>query len=101
MRIKECAPRPRHNGCMTRVAGPSRRRATSLSAKDAPGPPCAGDPCMTRCPLPVKTALRIAPAMLALLMAAGCVSMAPPYSRPALPVPAAYDAPAARPAELH
>jgi len=55
---------------------------------------------MTRCPLPVKTALRIAPAMLALLMAAGCVSMAPPYSRPALPVPAAYDAPAARPAEL-
>lgn len=55
---------------------------------------------MTRCPLPVKTALRIAPAMLALLMAAGCVSMAPPYSRPALPVPAAYDAPAAGPAEL-
>ncbi|NMK47109.1 efflux transporter outer membrane subunit [Achromobacter sp. Bel] len=55
---------------------------------------------MTRCPLPVKTALRIAPAMLALLMAAGCVSMAPPYNRPALPVPAAYDAPAAGPAEL-
>lgn len=55
---------------------------------------------MTRCPLPVKPALRIAPAMLALLMAAGCVSMAPPYSRPALPVPAAYDAPAPRPAEL-
>lgn len=55
---------------------------------------------MTRCPLPVKTALRIAPAMLALLMAAGCVSMAPPYSRPALPVAAAYDGPAAHPAEL-
>lgn len=55
---------------------------------------------MSRCPLPVKPALRIAPAMLALLMAAGCVSMAPPYSRPALPVPAAYDAPAPRPAEL-
>jgi multidrug efflux system outer membrane protein len=55
---------------------------------------------MTRCPLPVKTALRIAPTTLALLMAAGCVSMAPPYSRPALPVPAAYDAPPAHPAEL-
>ncbi|MGH8818103.1 MAG: efflux transporter outer membrane subunit [Achromobacter pestifer] len=55
---------------------------------------------MTRVPLPAKTALRIAPAVLTLLLVTGCVSMAPPYSRPALPVPATYDAPNARPASL-
>lgn len=47
---------------------------------------------MIRVPLQAKTALRIAPAALTLLLAAGCVSMAPPYHQPALPVPAAYDA---------
>ncbi|MFF7395496.1 efflux transporter outer membrane subunit [Achromobacter sp. NPDC008082] len=46
---------------------------------------------MTRRPYPAKTlsALRAAPAALCVLLA-GCVSMAPPYTRPALPVPAAY-----------
>ncbi|MEN5164020.1 efflux transporter outer membrane subunit [Achromobacter kerstersii] len=46
---------------------------------------------MTRRPYPAKTlsALRAAPAALCVLLA-GCVSMAPTYTRPALPVPAAY-----------
>ncbi len=37
-----------------------------------------------------KITARLAPAALALLLAAGCVSLAPDYQRPALPVPAEY-----------
>ncbi|WP_373848618.1 efflux transporter outer membrane subunit, partial [Achromobacter insuavis] len=45
---------------------------------------------MTRRPLPPWRAARLAPAVLAVLLAQGCVSMAPPYARPDLPVAAAY-----------
>ncbi|WP_447921843.1 efflux transporter outer membrane subunit [Achromobacter aegrifaciens] len=48
---------------------------------------------MTRRPFPAAIAARFAPAALLTLLASGCVSMAPDYSRPALPVPAAYSAP--------
>ncbi|WMD20058.1 efflux transporter outer membrane subunit [Achromobacter seleniivolatilans] len=56
---------------------------------------------MTCRPNRAKIAARFAPAALSLLLAAGCVSMAPTYQRPDLPVPAAFpgatsaDAPAA------
>lgn len=49
---------------------------------------------MTRRLVPARTAARLAPAALAVLLVQGCVSMAPPYERPALPVAAAYSAPA-------
>ena len=48
---------------------------------------------MTRRLVPARTAARLAPAALAVLLVQGCVSMAPPYERPALPVAAAYSAP--------
>ncbi|MGS1009247.1 AdeC/AdeK/OprM family multidrug efflux complex outer membrane factor [Achromobacter anxifer] len=49
---------------------------------------------MTRRPFPAMITTRFVPAALLTLLAAGCVSMAPDYQRPALPVPAAYTAPA-------
>ncbi|MBO1017345.1 efflux transporter outer membrane subunit [Achromobacter sp. SD115] len=48
---------------------------------------------MTRRPFPATIAARFVPAALLTLLASGCVSMAPDYNRPALPVPAAYAAP--------
>lgn len=39
-----------------------------------------------------KITARLAPAALALLLATGCVSLAPDYQRPALPVPEGYPA---------
>lgn len=55
---------------------------------------------MTRVPLPAQTALRIAPTVLTVLLVAGCVSMAPHYSRPDLPVPTTYAVPNTGPAGL-
>ncbi|AZS80603.1 AdeC/AdeK/OprM family multidrug efflux complex outer membrane factor [Achromobacter spanius] len=48
---------------------------------------------MTRRPVSAWNAARLAPAVLAVLLAQGCVSMAPPYQRPALPVAATWSAP--------
>lgn len=56
---------------------------------------------MTRRPFPATIAARFAPAALLALLVSGCVSLAPDYDRPALPVPATYapeDAGAATPA---
>lgn len=56
---------------------------------------------MTRRPFPATIAARFAPAALLALLVSGCVSLAPDYDRPALPVPATYapeDAGAAAPA---
>lgn len=50
---------------------------------------------MTRRPLAQWRAARLAPAILATLLAQGCVSMAPQYVRPAAPVAAVYPDPAA------
>lgn len=50
---------------------------------------------MTRRPLPLRRAARLAPAILAALLAQGCVSMAPQYVRPAAPVAAVYPGQAA------
>ena len=47
---------------------------------------------MTRRPFPASIAARLAPATLLVLLAGGCVSLAPDYHRPALPVPATYAA---------
>ncbi len=52
---------------------------------------------MTRRPFPATIAARFVPAALLALLAGGCVSMAPDYDRPALPVPAAYTAPTPAP----
>ena len=41
---------------------------------------------MTRRPLAPWTVARLAPAALAVLLVQGCVSMAPQYDRPALPL---------------
>lgn len=49
---------------------------------------------MTRRSPPAWRAARLAPLALALLLAQGCVSMAPQYVRPDLPVAAAYPEPA-------
>ncbi|TRM52980.1 efflux transporter outer membrane subunit [Achromobacter sp. LC458] len=48
---------------------------------------------MTRRPVSAWNAARLAPAALAVLLAQGCVSMAPPYQRPALPVAATWATP--------
>lgn len=48
---------------------------------------------MTRRPLPAWHAARLAPAALAVLLMQGCVSMAPTYERPALPVASTYSEP--------
>ncbi len=48
---------------------------------------------MTCRPFPATIATRFVPAAVLALLASGCVSMAPDYHRPALPVPAAYSAP--------
>lgn len=56
---------------------------------------------MTRRPFPATITVRFAPAALLALLVSGCVSLAPDYDRPALPVPATYapeDAGAAAPA---
>jgi len=53
---------------------------------------------MTRRPLAPWTVARLAPAALAVLLVQGCVSMAPQYDRPALPVAATYAAETAGPA---
>ncbi|SSW64456.1 efflux transporter outer membrane subunit [Achromobacter agilis] len=45
---------------------------------------------MTRRPFPATIAARLAPAALLMLLTSGCVSLAPDYNRPALPVPATY-----------
>ncbi|CAB3841999.1 efflux transporter outer membrane subunit [Achromobacter sp. CF-sbj1-Ac2-l] len=52
---------------------------------------------MTRRPLSRWRAARLAPVALAVLLAQGCVSMAPQYARPAAPVAAAYPDQAATP----
>ncbi|MDQ6216616.1 RND transporter, partial [Achromobacter insolitus] len=48
---------------------------------------------MTCRPFPATIATRFVPAAVLALLASGCVSMAPDYHRPALPVPTAYSAP--------
>lgn len=52
---------------------------------------------MTRRPLSRWRAARLAPVALAVLLAQGCVSMAPQYARPAAPVAATYPDQAATP----